>query len=268
MHADLRNVLRVHRGADRTRALRSILEDVASEAPGNLWMPTFNYGFCRGEEFRIAETRSESGVLSEFFRSQLAHWRTPVPIFSVAGQGPMPSVTVDDEIVLPFGPRSIFSSLVATGGYVLMVGCDLKFLNLAHYAEVADGAQVPYRYDKDFSGYIEFADGTHRNVVVRYHVTPLVRRVLYDWPAIAERMTNAGVLRELPKWGGGSLIEASGFVKEWQRLAEIDPFWPLLEPSRNWVEPMYQRLGRRFLQSDFEPADTEGRDMPQLPTGR
>jgi len=215
-------------------------------------MPTFNYGFCRGEDFIVAETRSECGVLSEHFRRHLSNWRTNVPIFSVAGEGRMPQVESEGPLILPFGPRSVFEALVVAGGFVLMAGCTLPFLNLAHYAEVADGVEVLYRYDKDFPGTVERLDGSRQAVVTRYHVTPLANRVLYDWSKIDARMSAAGVVRSIPKWGQSTMVDAKAFVLLWKTMSSHDPFWPLLESSRRWVEPMCERLGRGFRRADFE----------------
>ena len=255
IHADLRHFLRSHRGGNKTQILSELIAEIQVEALGDLWMPAFNYGFSRGEDFRVAYTPSQSGVLSEYFRLQLSTWRTHVPIFSIAGTGPQPEVATDGPVLLAFGPCSAYAVLVANEGLVLNVGCDLRFLTLAHYAEVADGFPVLYRYDKDFAGVIELVDGSCTEVIVRYHVTLPTNRITYDWSLVQQRMAAAGALREIHKFGGGSLIDAPRFVDEWQRLARVDPFWPLSAESRIWVQPMSERLGRRFVQSDFEAAE-------------
>ena len=252
VHSDLRHFLRDHRGSNRQLVLDQVVSDIRTEAQGDLWMPTFNYGFCRGEDFIVGESRSECGVLSEHFRLHLSDWRTNVPIFSVAGEGQMPQVESEGPLILPYGPHSVFEALVAVGGEVLMASCTLGFLNLAHYAEVAGGVEVLYRYDKDFAGTIEHQDGSRHSVVTRYHVTPLANRVLYDWAKIDALMSAAGVVRSINKWGQSSLVDAKGFVLLWQKMSSDDPFWPLVEPSRRWVEPMCERLGRGFRRSDFE----------------
>jgi aminoglycoside 3-N-acetyltransferase len=239
--------------------MAEVVADIGRMSLGDTWMPTFNYEFCHGSDFQVTQTPSQVGVLSEFFRTTLSDWRTAVPVFSVAGLGQAPSLltlpTSNGPIMVePFGHSSIFEDLVRRGGAVLMLGCDLRFLTLAHYAEVAGGTCPPYRYEKDFAGVVELADGTKRSVVVRYHVTNLSNRVTYDWCAVQARMASAGVLEPIKRWGDGYRIDAGGFVDVWGDASLDNPLWALSGQSRAWVGPKLEALGRGFVISDFEPS--------------
>jgi hypothetical protein len=63
----------------------------------------------------------------------------------------------------------------------------------------------------------------------------------------------AGLLIALP--GAEGTIYAIGareLVEFWESKLRQDPFYLLDEPSRHWIEPQVNSLGRRFLISDFE----------------
>ena len=256
VHADLRSWLSHRRGSNRLEALRSFLTDLRRVGGPDLWMPTFNYEFCRGSTYDVRNTPSQTGVLSEYFRTKVSTWRTPVPVFSVSGVGTQPFLHNSPwgvtSIIEPFGPTGVFAELVRQHGMVLMAGCDIRFLTLTHYAEVHQGRAPLYRYDKDFPGIVRLQDGLELNAVVRYHVTPLHDRVTYNWNSVRDHMLAAGVLRSLPYWNEGWLLDASGFVKAWQERTSDDSLWALSSHSRLWVEPMLEKIGRRFRQSDFE----------------
>ena len=256
MHADLRFWLSHHRGFDRLESLTGFLTDLQRVGGSDLWMPTFNYEFCRGSTYDVRNTPSQTGVLSEYFRTKVGTWRSPVPVFSVSGVGrkpfPKESPWSDTSVIEPFGSTGVFAELVRQRGAVLMAGCDLRFLTLTHYAEVHQGRTPPYRYDKDFPGIMRLQNGQELSAVVRYHVTPLHDRVTYNWNSVRDHMLTAGILRALPYWNEGWLLNASGFVKAWQERTSDDPLWALSSHSRSWVEPMLDKLGRRFRQSDFE----------------
>ena len=219
-------------------------------------MPAFNYEFCRGFLYDVRTTPSQVGVLSEYFRTTVSKWRTSVPVFSICGVGPKPDhpggFQEDSRVIEPFGPKGDFAELVRRGGSVLMVGCDFRFLTLVHYAEVHNGAAPPYRYDKTFEGSMHLEDGEVREAIVRYHVTPLHSRVTYNWDYIRSHMVDVGVAEALPGWNQAWLLNANGFVQAWQEQSHTDPLWALSSHARSWVEPLLERLGRRFQLLDFE----------------
>ncbi len=123
-----------------------------------------------------------------------------------------------------------------------------------------------YRFDKDFAGQVRFASGASRQVVLRYHVRPLGRPTSYDDDRIArDLVVDVGAAGVRRFDGAARLIALSArqAVRVWTDRLAHDPLYFLDAPSRAWIEPALQRLGRRFERADFEGPDgmfcTDGR---------
>lgn len=218
-----------------------------------LWMPAFNYRFLRSGTFDVAADPSEVGPLTEHYRTQAAGWRTPVPVFSIAGSGPPPRTAVAVEID-PFGADSDFAVLERAGGVLLFYGAPFSTTTILHHAERSPSGPA-YRYDKRFPGTVVLPDGTARVTVLLYHVRPAERHLDYDWDRLLADAVAAGICRV---WEADltRLVAASvrGLVGFWRERLATDRLYPLDARSREWVEPLLERLGRRFELADFEPS--------------
>lgn len=217
-----------------------------------LWMPTFNYGFPRSGRYDVLYDVSEVGPLTEHFRTTVAGWRTPTPVFSFAGIGQPPEFDRGAEAIDPFGSRSTFAKLVEQDGAILFYGAPFSAATIVHHAERSAGGPL-YRYDKRFSGEVVGADRAVHRVLLLYHVRPLNRWLDYDWKKLLLDSTAAGVCRAWEA-NGSRFIAASarGLVRLWSERLGREPLYLLDERSRSWVGPMLQRLGRRFEVDDFE----------------
>jgi len=260
VHSDLRRLLRSTVGRpDRKAALTGLTRDILSAYPGSeIWMPTFNYDFPRARSFDRRTDVSHTGVLTEYFRVSHAAWRTPTPIFSIAGTGEPVCQAASALVVEPLGDAGLLASLVRWNGRVALLGCGVGALSLFHHAELAGGAFPPYRYAKDFEGTTVDWDGNTRQVRLRYPVTDLRRRVAYDFDEIATAMMAAGAVRSSDRFAHSLEVDAQDFVLTWQQKAATDPLWPIAGESRAWVEPMLESLGRGFVIDDFEQVSLEG----------
>ena len=224
------------------------LREAAGDRP--LWCPTFNYEFGKSRVYDVTKSESELGPITERFRTTVAEWRTPVPIFPVAGIGLQPKQQWGPDTD-PFGPGSMFAELVEKDGVVLYYGDTFHYNTLVHQSERASGGPV-YRYDKVFAGDVVMADGAVVPGTLVYHVRPLGTGLDYDWPRLLEEALEAGVCRRLD--GAGEVLAASarGLHDLWVRELKDDPLALLDEKSRKWVEPAIEELGRRFVITDFE----------------
>ena len=216
------------------------------------WFPTFNYDFPRTRVFDVQASESQLGPVPERFRTTVSTWRTPIPIFSIAGVGydPQPRWGPGTD---PFGHGSIFHELVSQDGVVLYYGDTFHYNTLVHYSERESGGPV-YRYDKLFPGRVIMADGSSVEGSLDYHVRPMNMGLDYDWVRLKNEAVNAGVLRHLDRYPEILAASARGLNDLWVANLVDDPFSLLNDESRSWAEPKVNELGRRFVLSDFEEA--------------
>jgi len=236
---------------DRTALLDAHIDMIChAGCERSLWLPAFNYDFPRTGIFDVRESESQLGPIPERFRTSAAAWRTPIPIFSIAGIGydPRPRWGVRTD---PFGPDSIFAELVNQDGVVLYYGDTFHYNTLVHFSERTSGGPV-YRYDKTFPGRVIMADGSVLEGSLDYHVRPMNTGLEYDWPRLKTEAINAGVCRHLDGYPEILAASAKGLSDLWVSNLQRDPFSLLDEPTRRWAEPQVDKLGRRFLISDFE----------------
>lgn len=251
VHTD---IVRVHqlvapgvRGSQLLQAHLSCVQRLADTRP--IWMPTYNYGFPTSRRFDIDGDASEVGVLTEYFRTQVADWRTPTPMFNAAGVGSCPVERPPcGAIVDPFGSESLFAKLCELQGSYLFYGAPLSALTIIHHAESL--AKVPYRYTKSVSGMLTQGSVTS-SVTLEWHVRPRGIDLEYDWVRIERGLVDSGLLQ--PVWGEsvreiGACDARDYLVAHFSR----DPLFALLPKSRESVERHLDRLGRPFCLEDFE----------------
>jgi aminoglycoside 3-N-acetyltransferase len=134
---------------------------------GTVIVPTFSYSFTKNENFDADNTPSEIGKFSESFRRYPLIRRSNHPIFSVAGKGNHFEKFEKSRIDDCFGEGTAFDLLYKLGGKIICLGCDFDRVTFAHYVEQYFG--VPYRYMKNFSGYI-IKDGNQKQLTTSYYV--------------------------------------------------------------------------------------------------
>jgi aminoglycoside 3-N-acetyltransferase len=232
----------------------TVLRDAANGR--DLWLPTFNYDFPRTRVFDVANSESQLGPIPERFRTTVAEWRTPVPIFPVAGIGGQPEISWGENTD-PFGDRSIFAELVRRDGVVLYYGDTFHYNTLVHFAERVAGGPV-YRYDKVFRGRVIMPDGRAVDGSLHYHVRPLGTGLDYDWPRLLQEALDAGVCRRLDQYPEILAASASKLCDLWVSEMRRDRFALLDENTRKWAEPAIEEIGRRFVLTDFESPEPAG----------
>lgn len=235
---------------DRAALLDShiaLIREAAGDRP--LWLPAFNYDFPRTRVFDVLRSEAQLGPIPERFRTSVAGYRTPVPIFSVACIGAQPRQTWGDSTD-PFGPDSMFAELVEQDGVVLYYGDTFHYNTLVHYSERLVGPV--YRYDKVFHGRVIMANGDEVEGSLDYHVRPLGTGLDYDWPRLLDEALASGVCRRLA--GSPEILAASAreLSAQWVRDMRRDPLALLDDRTRKWVEPAIEEAGRRFMLTDFE----------------
>jgi aminoglycoside 3-N-acetyltransferase len=236
---------------DRTAFLDAHVSLLRDATDGRaLWCPTFNYEFGKSRVFDVAKSESQLGPVTERFRTAAAEWRTPIPIFTVAGIGGQPRQSWG-EGTDPFGPGSMFGELVEADGVILYYGDTFDSNTLVHQAERVHGGPV-YRYDKIFPGEVVMPDGERIRGSLVYHVRPLGTGLDYDWARLQEEALEAGVCRRLDGVPGILAASAKALHDRWVADIRRDPCALLDDKTRKWVEPAVEELGRRFVLTDFE----------------
>lgn len=133
---------------DINKFIDSILEKVGPS--GTVLIPTFNWGFCRGETFDIKRTISKTGALGNAAMKRSDFKRTKHPIYSFMVWGKDKEILCEMDPIESFGTDSVFGYLHKNRAKSLVIGLhSLAGLTFVHYVEQQVG--VPFRYHKNFT---------------------------------------------------------------------------------------------------------------------
>lgn len=219
----------------------------------SMYMPAFNYKFFEERKTDVRNRVSEVGVLSEYFRKNIAEWYTKDPVFSFSCKGlnTYNDPVMADAIIDPFDDTSFFNYLYQQQSLLFHYGTAFKLSTVLHYIERKLGT-IPYRYDKIFSGSI--TDGTEPVTVhYKYHARPSNRHLEYDTDKIERDLINEKILYRYTENNTQisfcSISEMTDYL--FLRISR-DPLYLLDEPSLCWIAPILGKLGRNFILEDFE----------------
>ncbi len=163
-------------------------------ADGTLVVPTFNFGFARGESFDPQSTPSQGmGAFSEFVRQLPEARRTTHPLQSIAVVGRYMDDLASRDTASAFDAGSAFERMLELDFKLLLLGADSRAVSMFHYCERR--ANVPYRYWKDFTGPVRTPSGwqtlTYRMFVRDLELNP---QLTLD-PVVAE-MQSLGTMAQ------------------------------------------------------------------------
>lgn len=215
-----------------------------------LLFPTFNYQFPKTRKFDLRNTPSEVGHISEFYRKNFSSWRTKDPMFSVCGNGQ--SLANENEVQCPFDNSSVFAHIIDNNGYLLFYGADFSSATIIHHIEFKMG--VNYRYWKTFEGRLN--DGiTSKKVILSSHFRPMKMHLDYDFPRLLSDLYDEKLINN--HFSNVIGCQAKLLSDFWMLKLKDDPLYLLNKESRDWVTPMLDKLGRGFIQSDFEEVSND-----------
>jgi aminoglycoside 3-N-acetyltransferase len=204
---------------------------------GTLVVPTFNFDFARGLVFDPKNTPARGmGAFSEYVRQRPEALRTPHPMQSLAVAGHCATDLAARDTPSAFDPGSAFERMLGLDFKILLLGADIEAVSLIHYSE--QRLQVPYRYWKDFTGFITCDDsnsgapdsqhGTIAQRTYRMYVRDMnldahltlhpVREVLRQRVQWRETQLNYGQL---------CLFQMTNFIQVLEELLTADP-WSLV----------------------------------------
>ena len=113
-------------------------------------IPCFTLSFTKTGRFDDEHSKSEVGMLGDWFLELYDVLRTLHPIYSFAYAGPLASEISQISIQTCFSEDSIFSYFNRKKTRYILFGCDYQYLTQLHYYEERE--KVPYRYHKTFEG--------------------------------------------------------------------------------------------------------------------
>lgn len=106
---------------------------------GTLLLPTMSWRFVNRQNpvFDELLTPSNTGILTEMFRTDYASTRSLHPTHSVAGRGYLSQKLLESHHLddTPCSVRSPFGLLPSHGGWVLMMGISMDCCTLVHHVE-------------------------------------------------------------------------------------------------------------------------------------
>ncbi|MBT4769790.1 MAG: HAD-IIIC family phosphatase [Rhodospirillaceae bacterium] len=152
----------VHLGCDPSTAkwaLLSPLKELSARGV-TIAVPTFTFGFCRGQGHDSRRSPSESGVLGEWVLGLDGACRTAHPIYSFAVIGPQSEKIVACANSTTFGKNSVFAFFEKAAARLIVVGTDWEHCTQFHRYE--EEAKVPYRFYKTFMGQVVDKSGSKK----------------------------------------------------------------------------------------------------------
>ncbi|MBN2121154.1 MAG: HAD-IIIC family phosphatase [Candidatus Omnitrophica bacterium] len=210
-----------------------------------LLMPTFTTSYCKSFWYHWKETPSETGVLSEYFRSLAGVSRTWCPINSFAVWGPESEYFMSwKKSATCWGSDSIYQALYDKNALIIGFGEKLALTaSILHYAEECE--KVPYRYFKTFFGQADFGDGQDK-VSKKMFVRRVDIPVRYDYSAAVNELIKNKRFRKTKL--GMSFVEAfkaKDGVGILRKLIKKDPL--IVLSNRQEYEAIQSKKAISFL---------------------
>ncbi len=138
VHSSMKSLGQVEGGP---QAVIGAMQDVLSEH-GTLLMPTFSH-LQPDSIFRVDETPSRTGLITETFRTTPGVVRSWHPTHAVSAWGAHAAEwTAGHEHNSGLGVGSPLHRAAEAGAKILMIGCDVRTCSLVHVAEAI--VRVPY----------------------------------------------------------------------------------------------------------------------------
>ena len=153
LHSDLRRLIYRYRKIKIRLDLGDIIESFIDliGSKGTLILPMFNFEFLKGVKFNINKTKSQSGALSEFFRTNYKVVRTGHPVYSFGIFGYNQDKFRDLDNYSGYAENSPFGIIKNINGKIAILDLeDSKSMTFYHHIEELNN--VDWRYFKIFEG--------------------------------------------------------------------------------------------------------------------
>ena len=144
--------------------------------PITIIIPCFTYSFCDSGIYSAEHSKSETGRFSEELRRTNKFYRTNDPIFSVIDiNSYLANLTGQIDYAKAFGSGTWREHLINQNEVVVNLGLDQLYPGKYHFYE--HKYNVPYRYYKEFQGYIFNSESKWEPVNYRYFVRSIGAKI-------------------------------------------------------------------------------------------
>lgn len=210
--------------ADYAGLSATLLDAFRERKCQSIVVPTFTYSFTKSLRYSVAESPSEVGRFSEEVRVAAdPKCRTQDPVFSV--------IDVDDfgwnkHIHLDaFSDESIWMKWREENA--IIVNLDLPHIVATQFHLVEKLANVPYRFDKLFSGELVDAAGVVHSIDYNYYVRDLDTISTWNRQLLESELRKANQLHD---------FEWLGIPGVWFRARDIeDVLCPIMKRDPNYL---------------------------------
>lgn len=143
----------------RKEYLDSLYNSLLALNVETLIFPSFTYSFCNNENYDVRNSKTSMGALIEHIRKKEGVKRSLDPLLSMIAFGKNENIVEGDVGNHSLGKNSVFNRLHNCDNVkFLFFGADFaEYFSYVHYVEKM--LEVPYRFDKAFSGKIMDYDG-------------------------------------------------------------------------------------------------------------
>lgn len=143
----------------RKQYLDALYNSLLALNVGTLIFPSFTYSFCNNENYDVRNSKTSMGALIEHIRKKDGVKRSLDPLLSMIAMGKNENIVEGDVGNHSLGKNSVFNRLHNCDNVkFLFFGADFaEYFTYVHYVEKM--LEVPYRFDKAFSGKIIDYDG-------------------------------------------------------------------------------------------------------------
>lgn len=173
------------------RALEMALD---TEHDGTLIMPTFNFGFNKGEPWDVRTTPSKMGVLTELARQDPRAKRVFHPFYSFAVLGKHAEMLGGLRYKSAYERNSVFGKLRDLDGKIMVIGLSYtNSMTFFHHIEQMEG--VDYRFLKQFTGEVTDADGRTYTDTFEMLVRDIDKGVITEVDPMGFLMEEKGVIQ-------------------------------------------------------------------------
>ena len=174
--------------------IRALELAVDTEHDGTLVMPTFNFGFNKGEPWDVRTTPSKMGVLTELVRQDPRAKRVFHPFYSFAVLGKHAEMLGGLRYKSAYERNSVFGKLRDLDGKIMVIGLSYtNSMTFFHHIEQMEG--VDYRFLKQFTGEVTDADGRTYTDTFEMLVRDIDKGVITEVDPMGFLMEEKGVIQ-------------------------------------------------------------------------